>query len=173
MLDQAYQKTDAGRAEIKARALPLSRSARNLLLVIDGNKPARQWLSLVQGVVEADLAYLLEQGLIGAAAAAPPRAAAAAPAAVPAPVGGDKAQRRLAAFGESPAMSYEQLYAYLNASGAKYLGAMKRYMFSLEIEQCQSLPDLQDLALSLVERVAQSKGDEAADELRQAVGIRR
>lgn len=174
MLDQAYQKTDAGRAEIKARALPLSRSARNLLLVIDGNKSARQWLSLVQGVVEADLAYLLEQGLIGAAAAAPARvAAAAAPAAAPATPGADKAQRRLAAFGEPPAMSHEQLYAYLNASGAKYLGAMKRYMFSLEIEQCQNLPDLQDLALSLVERVAQSKGEEAADELRQAVGIRR
>ncbi|MBA4344844.1 MAG: hypothetical protein C0423_22105 [Methylibium sp.] len=171
MLDQAYQKTDAGRAEIKARALPLSRSARNLLLVIDGNKPARQWLSLVQGVVEADLAYLLEQGLIGAAAAAPARVAA--PAAVPASPGADKAQRRLAAFGESPAMSHEQLYAYLNASGGKYLGAMKRYMFSLEIEQCQNLADLQDLALSLVERVAQSKGDDAADEFRQAVGIRR
>ena len=171
MLDQSYQKTEAGRAEIKARALPLSRSARNLLLVIDGSKPARQWLSLVQGVGEADLLYLLEQGLIGAAAALPARAAAA-PAAVPAAPESDKTQRRLAAFGESPAMGYEPLYAYLNAHGAKSLGAMKRYMFSLEIEQCQSLPDLQDLALSLVERVAQTKGEDAANELRQALGIR-
>lgn len=172
MLDQAYQKTEAGRAEIKARALPLSRSARNLLLVIDGSKPARQWLGLVQGVGEADLAYLLEQGLIGAAAALPARAAAAPAAVVPAAPQSDKTQRRLAAFGESPAMGYGQLYAYLNAHGAKSLGAMKRYMFSLEIEQCQNLPDLQDLALSLVERVAQTKGEDAADEVRQAVGIR-
>lgn len=171
MLDQAYQKTEAGRAEIKARALPLSRSARNLLLVIDAGKPARQWLSLVQGVAEADLAYLLEQGLIGAAGATPARPAAA-PAAAPLAGGGDKAQRRRTAFGEPPALGHEQLYAYLNAHGAKYLGAMKRYMFSLEVEQCQSLPDLQDLALSLVERVEQAKGAGAANELRQAMGMK-
>lgn len=45
-------------------------------------------------------------------------------------------------------------------------------MFSLEIEQCRSLADLQDLALSLVERVAQGKGEDAATELRRAMGLK-
>lgn len=161
MLDQAYQKTEAGRAEIKARALPLSRSARNLLLVIDVSKSGRQWLGLVQGVSEADLAFLLEQGLVapaGAAAAMRVATAALAPAASP--------------FGESPLMGYEQLYDYLNHHGARHLGPMKRYLFTLEVEQCQGLAQLQALALSLVERVSQAKGEDAARELRQAMGIK-
>lgn len=169
MLDQAYQKTEAGRAEIKARALPLSRSARNLLLVIDGSKSGAEWLALVNGVVEADLGYLLEQGLIAAAQVREAPRAAATPAPVAPP---SAAQRRRAAFGEPPVLGHEQLYAWLLANGSKQLGAMKRYMFTLEIEQCQGLADLQDLALSLVERVEQSKGEAAAAELRAAMGMR-
>ena len=165
MLDQAYQKTEAGRAEIKARALPLSRSARNLLLVIDGSKSAAEWLALVNGVVEADLAYLLEQGLI-ASAQAPTGSAAPAAASL------DPRQRLRAVFGDPPALSYEQLYSFLTGQGAKQLGALKRYAFTLEIEQCQGLEGLQQLALNLVERVAQSKGEAAAAELRAAMGLR-
>jgi hypothetical protein len=40
VLDLLHSKTDAGRAEIRARTLPLSRTARNLLLVLDASKPA-------------------------------------------------------------------------------------------------------------------------------------
>ena len=49
MLDQLYSKTDAGRAEIRARTLPLSRTARNLLLVLDASKPGSEWVRLVAG----------------------------------------------------------------------------------------------------------------------------
>ena len=67
MSDLLLAKTDSGRAEIRARALPLSRAARNLLLVLDASKPAGQWLSLVAGATEADLAqgfvdYVLGDG---------------------------------------------------------------------------------------------------------------
>ncbi len=181
MLNQHFVKTEAGRAEIKVRALPLTRAARNLLLVIDGSKPASAWLTLVAGLTEADLQHLFEQGLIGLAAVAPPAAAAPvaaastpapAPAAPPAGGAQSREQKRLAAFGESPLMNYEQLYAWMLRDGAKQLGAMKRYMFSLELEQCQGLQELQDLALSLIDRVAQSKGEASAAELRAALGIR-
>lgn len=161
MLDQSYIKTEAGRTEIKARALPLSRSTRNLLLVLDGSRSARQWLGMVQGVGEADIAYLIEQGLIapGAAAAAKP---AAAPQLVPAPAP-TSAEVRL---------DYQQLYAYLSSQATKQLGLMKGYVFALEVEQCQDLAELQKLAQSLVERVQQSKGEGAAAELRQALGLK-
>jgi hypothetical protein len=163
MLDQSYVKTESGRAEIKARALPLSRSARNLLLVLDGTRPARQWLSLVQGAAEADLDYLLAQGLIGASAARPAKPAVARPAppAAAAPV----------PSAESPAMDYQQLYAYLSSQATKQLGLMKGYVFALEVEQCQNLAELQQLAQTLVERVQQAKGGAAAAELRQALGM--
>lgn len=158
MLDQSYIKTEAGRAEIKARALPLSRSTRNLLLVLDGSRSARQWLSMVQGVGEADIAYLIEQGLIasGAAAATKP---AAAPQPAPTPT---SAEIRL---------DYQQLYAYLSSQATKQLGLMKGYVFALEVEQCHDLAELQKLAQSLVERVQQSKGEAAAAELRQVLGL--
>lgn len=162
MLDQSYVKTEGGRAEIKARALPLSRSARNLLLMLDGTRSARQWLGLVQGVGEADIAYLIEQGLI---------AGSAAPAGLAAPPPSPQV-RRAAAFGTSPQLDYQQLYAYLSSQATKQLGLMKGYVFALEVEQCQDLAELQKLALSLVERVQQAKGAEAAAQIRQALGLK-
>lgn len=158
MLDLAYVKTEGGRAEIKARALPLSRSARNLLLVIDAARSARQWLSLVQGAVEADLAFLLSHQLI------------AAPAAAAAPL---TAQQRLrAVFGEPALLDYQHLYTLLSGQATKQLGLVKGYGFALDVEKCAGLPELQQLALDFVERVQQSKGAEAAAQLRQALGIK-
>lgn len=158
MLDQSYSKTEAGRQEIKARALPLSRSARNLLLVLDASKPARQWLALVQGVGEADFAYLLEQGLVApqGGAAVPAPAALVSAVATPA-VSGDAAQR------------YEQLYGYLTAQAPRHLGLMKGYVFALEVEQCQDLAALQKLAAELCQRVRQAKGAAAEAQLREGM----
>jgi ATP phosphoribosyltransferase regulatory subunit HisZ len=162
MLDQSYLKTEGGRAEIKARSLPLSRSARNLLLVIDAARNARQWLGLVQGATEADLALLLSHELIAVSAAT---TAAAAPL---------TAQQRLrAAFGEPAALDYQQLSALLNGQATKQLGLVKGYGFALDVEKCAGLSELQQLALDFVERVQQSKGAEAAATLRQALGLKR
>ncbi len=66
-------KTDAGRAEIRARALPLSRAARNLLLIIDGAHDSAHWLRLVKGSAEADLQALLASGLVSAVEGGRPR----------------------------------------------------------------------------------------------------
>jgi len=179
MLDQSYTKTDAGRAEIKARALALSRSTRNLLLVLDGSRTARDWLGLVQGVAEADIAFLLEHGLIAAAGAAIPAVAAGAAVAAtpPAPMAAPTSPppppaQHNSAFGEPPLLDHAQLYAYLSNHATKQLGLMKGYLFVLEVEQCQDLAALQALALTLVERVQQNKGAEAAAQLRLALGIR-
>lgn len=59
-----YAKTDAGRAEIRQRALPLSRPARNLLLIIDAGRSAGDWLALVKGCGPDELQALLGAGLI-------------------------------------------------------------------------------------------------------------
>lgn len=70
MLEERYEKSEAGRAEIKTRALVQGRIARNLLLVIDPTKTGGQWLGMVQGATQADLALLLEHGLVAPAAGA-------------------------------------------------------------------------------------------------------
>lgn len=175
MLDQIYAKTEAGRAEIRARALPLSRAARNLLLVLDASKSGADWLKLVAGATEADLQALRDQGLIAAqnaagqrlapaaslapvatSPAAPPKAPAATPAGAPA---------------HSPLLDRAALYTYLSGEATKLLGPFKGYAFALEVERAEGLPALQALALQLVERVQKAKGDEAAAAVREALGL--
>lgn len=177
MLDLLHAKTDAGRAEIRARVLPLSRAARNLLLVLDASKPAGQWLSMVAGATEADLQTLREHGLVApqggtaASASAPapqPRAPAGpAPTASVAPPAGAPA-----ASGGAPLLDRAALYMYLSGEATRLLGPFKGYAFALEVERADSLAALQALALQLVERVQKAKGDEAAAVVREALGLR-
>lgn len=169
MLDQLHSKTDAGRAEIRARALPLSRAARNLLLVLDASKPAGEWLRLVAGATQADLEALRQQGLIasqGGSSAARP-AAAPAPVAAPAPPPAAPAAASSALLQDRAA-----LYTYLSGEATKLLGPFKGYAFALEVERADSLSALQALALQLVERVEKAKGDGAAAGVRDALGLR-
>lgn len=182
MLELAYQKTDAGRAEIKTRALGLSRSARNLLLVIDGTRTAEAWLGLVNGCSEADLLFLLEQGLIAPAAGArapavPAPLAVAAPAPAPQPgsplppddlpVLTEEAEIDIA----SVALRYEELYSLLTQYAKQYLGLLKGYRMVLEVERCADLSELQDLARRFLDDVRQAQGDDVAAQLRQALSL--
>lgn len=162
MLDQHYSKTAAGRAEIKTRSLVSARVARNLLLVLDASKSARQWLGLVQGASEADFQLLLDQGLIasesgGTASAGP----AASPVAI-APANADAL----------PQMDYEQLYGYLTRHAKQYLGLMKGYRVVLDVERCSGLPELQAFALRFVDMVREAQGEELATQVRRAMGIK-
>ncbi len=194
MLDQSYQKTDAGRAEMKARQLVNARATRNLLLVIDASKSARQWLGLVQGSTEADVQQLLQLGMIHAVAFPPAHASAHAPAPAPAhapapapanapagstfaPAFGGSAPAAAPAAapaspaGEVPQLDYEQLYAYLTRHAKQYLGLMKGYKVVLEVERCSGLPELQDYARRFVEMVREAQGDDLADQVRRAMGM--
>ena len=168
MLDLLHSKTEAGRAEIRARALPLSRAARNLLLVLDATKPAGEWLRLVAGATEADLEALRQQGLIVPQGGyAPPAAQPPVPVAAPAPSAAAPAPA-----GGSPLLDRAALYTYMSGQATKLLGPFKGYAFALEVERCGSLAELQALALQLVERVQKAKGDEAAAAVREALGLR-
>jgi len=60
-----FTKTEAGRQEIRARAhTSLSRSARNLLLIIDDTRPGAEWLGMVHGASPVDLHALLRARLV-------------------------------------------------------------------------------------------------------------
>lgn len=178
MLDAHPIKTEAGRAEIKARALPLTRSARNLLLVVDGGRTGREWLTMVHGLTEEDLRVLYEHGLVAPKSSVPmgfgaPVAAAPAPApvaaAAPAPAVPEAAA--VPARPGLPTLDRAALYTYLSGDGVKLLGALKRYAFALEVERADSLEALQKLGLELVEKVSAAKGPQAALEVRRALGI--
>ncbi|MEJ6001585.1 hypothetical protein [Paucibacter soli] len=165
MLDLFYQKTEAGRAEIKSRALALSRVARNLLLVLDASKTARQWLALVQGASETDFELLLQHELV-----AVPRGAAVAAAAPATPI--TPITPLLALDGsELPQLAYEELYAYLTRHAKQYLGLMKGYKVVLDVERCGNLQELQLLAQRFVEQVREAQGEDLAGQVRRAMGM--
>ena len=171
MFDLLLSKTDAGRAEIRARSLALSRTARNLLLVIDASKTAGDWLRLVAGATQADLQTLREHGLIAPAGGAGMPAAAAPAVPAPAAVAAPPAVASTPAAG-SPLLDRAALYTYLSGEATKLLGPFKGYAFALEVERADSLAALQALALQLVERVHKAKGEAAAAAVREALGLR-
>ncbi|MBI5259335.1 MAG: hypothetical protein HY855_22730 [Burkholderiales bacterium] len=184
-----YVKTEAGRQAIRERAQTLSRHARNLLLIIDSQRPADEWVGLVQGSGQADLQQLLDAGLIEpaaaplstgpgrsaaarpqatASAATPPAAqAAAAPAAsgaaVPAPSDAPAGATSSPPLAERlQAVGYRPLYDTMTAQARPMLGLIKGYRMVLEVEKCSGPDELRVLALRFVDDVRAAQGPEAA-----------
>ena len=151
-----FTKTELGRQELRARSLPLSRTARNLLFVIDSARAATEWLSMVQGATVEDLQTLQDAGLI--AVLAPPATAPATP------------PMRTPPAAEST-LSYGQLYEQLNAQIKSHLGLIKGYHFSLEIEKASSVAELRDVAQRLVDEVHRLKGERGAQSTQVAFGL--
>ncbi|WP_428420679.1 hypothetical protein [Methylibium sp.] len=162
-----YTKTEIGRAEIRARVHALTRTARNLLLIIDPSRDGVSWVSMVQGATAADLQTLVDAGLVallggpsittGAPVEPEPTAAAAlAPATAP------------GTLAES-ALSYSDLYDLLPSLAKQHLGLMKGYRFVLAIEKASGLAGLQQVAQDLVAEVERAKGAAVARAVRRAL----
>jgi len=155
-LSGRYAKTDAGRAEITGKAQPLSRPARNLLLIIDASRTAEAWLGLVQGATPADLAALVQGGLVTSSAAP---AAAAQAAAAP----------RLSLAQALETKGYKVLYDRITAEARPRLGLIKGYKLILDVERSGGPVEIRQLALRFVEQVRTTQGDAAAMALAQAL----
>jgi hypothetical protein len=110
-MGRRFSKTAAGRDEIKSRAHKITRTARNLLLIVDAARPGSDWVALIHGATPADLDLLLEQGLIEVAHVDAPGAERAAP-----------ARSMSEALG---ALSYDQLYGLLTSQARDRLGLFK------------------------------------------------
>ena len=158
-------KTEAGRAEIRNKALPLSRTARNLLLIIDGSRPLSEWLALVHGASEADVEGLITQGLIE-----PPAASSIS--------GGGGSARSVsreptheALTAAINALGYDQLYTLLTSQAKERLGLIKGYRFVLDVERCTNLTELQAVAQRFIETLTQEHGEAGMRYMRQALGL--
>jgi len=148
-------KTDAGRNEIKQSSRKLPRAARNLLLIIDGSRPAADWVQLIHGASAADLALLVDQGLIE-------RHAAAA----------DAPQAPARTLDEAvAALTYDQVYGLLTSQARDRLGLIKGYMMILEVERCAGLVELRALAVRFVGMVRAAQGEAAARQMCSALGL--
>jgi hypothetical protein len=172
---------------MQARAHPLGRPVRNLLIVINDSRTIDEWLTGVNGVTAGDVSLLRELGLIAEVgvsstpasspakpgdlreSAAKPTVAtprAAAPAAPAAADTGDwqRTQQVIRAA------SYSALYDALNSIGKAKLGLVKGYRFALEVEKCSGPEEIRTLALKFAEQLRVDHGMAAVGELTYAIG---
>lgn len=163
-------KTEAGRREITDRKLPLSRAARNLLLIIDTQRSAGDYLALVRGCGPLELQQLVANGLVGRLQTPPVQAADTAPAGpataakLPPP---PRPLERMRLADALQGQGYKVLYDRLTAEARAQLGLFKGYRLILEIEKCSGPEQLRTLALQFVEQVRLAKGDATANALAQ------
>ena len=150
-------KTDAGRSEIRNRSLPLSRAARNLLLIIDDGHDADYWLGLVRGCAESDLQHLVDAGLV-----APSASNASAPGQRIDPVS-------MALAASLQATDFRHLYDNLTAQARPRLGLINGYLTILAVERAADLDALREVARQFVDQIRKLRGDAVAMTVVQAL----
>jgi hypothetical protein len=168
MLARRYTKTEAGRTEIRQRALPLSRPARNLLLIIDPGRSAADWVGLVQGCDPAALQALRDAGLVADTGPAARGAPAAAGASAAWPLRGAAAPRMSLAQALEH-RSYQALYERITAEARPRLGLIKGYKMIMEVERCSGPAEMRALAQRFVDQLRAIDGDLAGMALAQVL----
>lgn len=140
-----YAKTEAGRAEIRNRALPLSRPARNLLLIIDPGRSAAEWLALVQGCGPDALQALHDAGLLA------PQLAKSA-----------DGMPRMSLAQALETKTGQTLQQRIVAEARRQLGAEAGQRLLDELARCSDEAQIRVLAQHFVQQVRDTQGDAAA-----------
>jgi hypothetical protein len=151
----AYMRTEAGKAEIRARSLQLSRSARNLLMVIDASCSGEQWIAKVAGSTRDDLTQLLAARLIAVQGSAPVARTV---------------YQRIPVEVAVRDWTYDALYTLLTHEARERFGLIKGYRLVLKIEGCSSVEGMQAVALEFVEQIRKVHGEEPALRFRKQLG---
>jgi hypothetical protein len=175
---RVYFKTESGQGEIRNRLLNLPRSARTLLVLIDGTRTAAELLTMVKASSAEDLDTLLRMQLIvegeaGTSTTVPgvlrDRHTAPAPlASAPVPLA---ANTQPAALAPTTTLDFKELYVVLNELVREQLGIMKAFRYTLEIEKATEVQQLMALAERFAKDVQRAKGDTAANMVRRALGL--
>ncbi len=174
-----WAKTDAGRIEMRARALVKERAQRNLLFVIDGVKSEVMLLGALAGITSADFLSLQALGLIapvpssGAPAVSPAALASIAmgqPAPAPAPVLASATPAPAvptAVVAPAPAavapapLDSAQFVEALTQLISNELG-LRGFVLALAVQRADSVEALHGIAQRALEQVRERKGEAAA-----------
>ncbi len=151
---EAYARTEAGKAEIRAKSVPMTRPARNLLMVIDASCSGDAWIGKVNGSTPADLDVLIGAGLI-------------------APQGGSAVKtvyQRIPVEVAVRDWTYDALYTLLTHEAKERFGLIKGYRLILKIEGCADLAGMQAVALDFVEQIRKAHGEDSATRFRKQLG---
>ena len=151
---ESYARTEAGKAEIRAHSIKLSRPARNLLMVIDASCSGDAWIGKVNGSTQADLDVLIAARLVA------PQAGS----------GAKTVHQRVAVEVAVRDWTYDALYTLLTHEAKERFGLIKGYRLILKIEGCSDLAGMQAVALDFVEHIRKAHGEESAARFRKQLG---
>jgi hypothetical protein len=154
-------KTEAGQRELRERAVDLPRSARTLLVLVDGVRSTDDLLEMVKGATSQDVEILLQAGLIATSGTASSSKSVAGKAATPVPTEAAPAVK----------LEFKELYDCLTELIREQLGVLKAFKYTLEVEKASTVDDLMPVAKRFIEDVQKQKGDSAANMVRRALGI--
>jgi hypothetical protein len=168
-----FEKTLEGHREIRDKSRRLARSARMILVLSDGLRSSEELLRMVNGSSAADLALLLDAGLIAVVGGFGPDAVDRSARDT------ERASQQFAEEAASEAarddaeggLDYNELYDSLNALAKEQLGLFKGYRFTLEIERANGIDELREVARHFVLEVRKAKGESAAQMVRRALGL--
>ena len=152
----SYVRTEAGKAEIRAHSVKLSRPARNLLMVIDASCSGDQWIAKVNGSTSADLDVLLAAKLIASQGGAV--------------VAAKTVYQRITVEVAVRDWTYDALYTLLTHEAKERFGLIKGYRLILKIESCSDLAGMQAVALDFVEQLRKAHGEDSAARFRKQLG---
>ena len=164
-----YAKTEAGRREIRAREISLTRPGRTLLLIIDDSKSGNDWLKLVQGSTGDDLAQLLNAGLIATDSTGQGSKPGTGRS------GDSGANTTFTTDGPGLAevletLSYQQLYDLITSQARPRLGLIKGYKMVLEVERCNGPAEIRVLTQRFIAMVRDIQGEAGAMDLHRILG---
>lgn len=151
---ESFARTEAGKAEIRAHSIKLSRPARNLLMVIDASCSGNAWIGKVNGSTPADLEALIAAKLVAPEAA----------------TGSKTLHQRVGVEVAVRDWTYDALYTLLTHEAKERFGLIKGYRLILKIEGCSDLAGIQAVALEFVEHIRKAHGEDAAARFRKQLG---
>lgn len=164
-----WSKTEAGRAEVQARALVKERLQRNLLLLIDGVKTEEMLLANVVGLKHDDFEYLESLNLITQVSSSSGSRSSSATAST-ADRGGAPTQPMSLppALDEPVEMDYSQFTAKLTQLISSELG-LRGFTLTLAVEKASTIEDLRAVAERVLEQIRERKGEPVADKARRSL----
>jgi hypothetical protein len=164
-----WVKTDAGRVEMRTRALVKDRARRNLLLLIDGTKSEESLRNSLAGIGAEDFQELRKLDLIAPAAGAvtvgsPGRAAGPDSNRPTVP----QALAGAAADGTAPPVDRARFASALTQLISAHLG-LRGFTLTLAVDKASSSEELREVAQRVIEQIRERKGDALAAEARRTL----
>jgi hypothetical protein len=163
-----WSKTEAGRAEVQARALVKERLQRNLLLLIDGVKTEEMLLANVVGLKHDDFKFLESLNLITQVSSSSASRSSSSSSSSDRGGAATEPMSLPSGLDEPVELDYGQFTAKLTQMISSELG-LRGFTLTLAVEKASTIAEIRAVADRVLEQIRERKGDSVADKARRSL----